>query len=202
MLIGVPKEIKNHEYRVGLAPSSVREVIAHGHDVQVQTNAGEGIGATDDDYRSAGATIIDSPSHIFGKADMIVKVKEPLEPERKLLREGQILFTYLHLAPDPEQTSDLVESGAVCIAYETVTSPWGGLPLLAPMSKVAGRMAIQAGAHCLEHPHGGRGMLLGGVPGVDPAKVVILGAGMVGTHAAHIAVGMGANIWEIGRAHV
>lgn len=199
MLIGVPKEIKNHEYRVGLAPSSVREVIAHGHDVQVQANAGEGIGATDDDYRSAGAVVIDDPSRIFNEVDMIVKVKEPLEPERKLLREGQVLFTYLHLAPDPEQTSDLVESGAVCIAYETVTSPLGGLPLLAPMSKVAGRMAIQAGAHCLEHPHGGRGMLLGGVPGVDPAKVVILGAGMVGTHATHIAVGMGADVWVIDR---
>ena len=169
MLIGVPKEIKNHEYRVGLAPSSVREVIAHGHDVQVQKYAGEGIGATDDDYRSAGATIIDNPSNIFSEADMIVKVKEPLEPERKLLREEQVLFTYLHLAPDPEQTSDLVKSGAVCIAYETVTSPSGGLPLLAPMSKVAGRMAIHAGAHCLEHPQGGRGILLGGVPGVDPA---------------------------------
>ena len=197
MLIGIPKEIKNHEYRVGLAPASVREVIAHGHDVQVQENAGEGIGATDDDYRSVGAAVIDDPSRIFGEADMIVKVKEPLEPERKLLREEQVLFTYLHLAPDPEQTSDLVDSGAVCIAYETVTSPSGGLPLLAPMSKVAGRMAIQAGAHCLENPHGGRGMLLGGVPGVDPAKVVILGAGVVGTHATHIAGGMGADVWVI-----
>jgi alanine dehydrogenase len=162
MKIGVPKEIKNHEYRVGMTPSSVREATAHGHSVMVQTNAGEGIGASDDDYRSMGATVIDEPADIFAAADMIVKVKEPQSDERKMLREGQILFTYLHLAPDPEQTKDLVESGATCIAYETVTSPFGGLPLLAPMSKVAGRMAIQAGAHCLEHPHGGQGILLGG----------------------------------------
>ena len=199
MLIGVPKEIKNHEYRVGLAPASVREVAAQGHRVIVQTLAGEGIGATDEDYRAAGATITNDPAEAFS-ADMIVKVKEPQAPERAMLREGQILFTYLHLAPDPEQTSDLVKSGAICIAYETVTSPAGGLPLLAPMSKVAGRMSIQAGAYCLEHPHGGLGMLLGGVPGVDPAKVVILGAGMVGTHATHIAVGMGADVWVIDRS--
>ena len=199
MLIGVPKEIKNHEYRVGLAPASVREVAAQGHRVIVQTLAGEGIGATDEDYRAAGATITNDPAEAFS-ADMIVKVKEPQAPERAMLREGQILFTYLHLAPDPEQTSDLVKSGAICIAYETVTSPAGGLPLLAPMSKVAGRMSIHAGAYCLEHPHGGLGMLLGGVPGVDPAKVVILGAGMVGTHATHIAVGMGADVWVIDRS--
>ena len=199
MLIGVPKEIKNHEYRVGLAPASVREVVAQGHRVIVQTLAGVGIGGTDEDFRAAGATITNDPAEAFS-ADMIVKVKEPQAPERAMLREGQILFTYLHLAPDPEQTSDLVKSGAICIAYETVTSPAGGLPLLAPMSKVAGRMSIQAGAYCLEHPHGGLGMLLGGVPGVDPAKVVILGAGMVGTHATHIAVGMGADVWVIDRS--
>ena len=153
MKIGVPKEIKNHEYRVGMTPSSVREAVSHGHSLIVQTNAGEGIGATDDEYRAAGASIMDDPKDIFAVAEMIVKVKEPQAAERAMLREGQILFTYLHLAPDPEQTKDLVNSGATCIAYETVTSPFGGLPLLAPMSKVAGRMAIQAGAHCLEHPH-------------------------------------------------
>lgn len=195
MIIGVPKEIKNHEYRVGLTPSSVHECVAHGHQALVETNAGIGIGASDDDYKAVGATILNEASEIFEKADMIIKVKEPQAVERAMLREGQILYTYLHLAPDPEQTKDLVESGAICIAYETVTSPVGGLPLLAPMSKVAGRMSIQAGAHCLEHPQGGLGKLLGGVPGVDPAKVVILGAGIVGTHSAHIAVGMGADVW-------
>ncbi len=195
MIIGVPKEIKNHEYRVGLTPSSVHECVAHGHEVLVETNAGNGIGASDQDYQAVGATIISSASDIFKQADMIVKVKEPQAVERAMLREGQILYTYLHLAPDPEQTKDLVNSGAICVAYETVTSRFGGLPLLAPMSKVAGRMSIQAGAHCLEQPQGGLGMLLGGVPGVDPAKVVILGAGIVGTHAAHIAVGMGADVW-------
>jgi alanine dehydrogenase len=200
MLIGVPKEIKNHEYRVGMAPASVREAIKHGHEVMVETNAGEGIGVTDAEYAKIGAQIIDSAEEIFARAEMVVKVKEPQAGERAMLREGQVLFTYLHLAPDPEQTKDLVASGAVCIAYETVTSPHGGLPLLAPMSKVAGRMAIQAGAYCLEHPHGGLGMLLGGVPGVDPAKVVILGAGVVGTHATHIAVGMGADVWVIDRS--
>ena len=200
MLIGVPKEIKNHENRVGMAPASVREAIKHGHQVAVETNAGIGIGVGDDEYRKAGAEIIDTPDEIFARAEMVVKVKEPQAVERKMLREGQVLFTYLHLAPDPEQTADLVDSGAVCIAYETVTSPHGGLPLLAPMSKVAGRMAVQAGASCLEKPRGGLGMLLGGVPGVDPAKVVILGAGVVGTHATHIAVGMGADIWVIDRS--
>jgi len=199
MLIGVPKEIKNHEYRVGMAPASVREAIKHGHEVMVETNAGEGIGVNDAEYEKIGAQVVDSAGEIFASAELIVKVKEPQAGERAMLREGQVLFTYLHLAPDPEQTKDLVESGAICIAYETVTSPHGGLPLLAPMSKVAGRMAIQAGAYCLEHPHGGLGMLLGGVPGVDPAKVVILGAGVVGTHATHIAVGMGADVWVIDR---
>ena len=197
MLVGVPKEIKNHEYRVGMSPSSVRELVKHGHSVIVETNAGLGIGATDSDYQTAGAAICDTAEEIFARAEMIVKVKEPQAGERAMLREGQLLYTYLHLAPDPEQTKDLVASGATCIAYETVTSPFGGLPLLAPMSKVAGRMAIHAGAHCLEQPNGGLGMLLGGVPGVDPAKVVILGAGVVGTHAAHIAVGMGADVWVI-----
>ena len=199
MLIGVPKEIKNHEYRVGMAPASVREAIKHGHQVMVEAKAGDGIGVSDEEYAKIGAQIIDSPEQIFSSAELIVKVKEPQAGERAMLREGQVLFTYLHLAPDPDQTKDLVDSGAICIAYETVTSPHGGLPLLAPMSKVAGRMAIQAGAYCLEHPHGGLGMLLGGVPGVDPAKVVILGAGVVGTHATHIAVGMGADVWVIDR---
>ena len=197
MLVGVPKEIKNHEYRVGLTPTSVREMIKHGHEVVVEANAGTGIGAADSEYVTAGATILDSAEEIFARAEMIVKVKEPQAVERAMLRQGQILYTYLHLAPDPDQTRDLVNSGATCIAYETVTSPFGGLPLLAPMSKVAGRMSIQAGAYCLEQPHGGLGMLLGGVPGVDPAKVVILGAGVVGNHASHIAVGMGADVWVL-----
>jgi len=199
MLIGVPREIKNHEYRVGMAPASVREAIKHGHQVMVESRAGEGIGVSDAEYTTIGAEIIDTAEEIFARAEMVVKVKEPQAVERAMLREGQVLFTYLHLAPDPEQTKDLVDSGAVCIAYETVTSPHGGLPLLAPMSKVAGRMAIQAGAYCLEQPHGGLGMLLGGVPGVDPAKVVILGAGVVGTHSTHIAVGMGADVWVLDR---
>ena len=199
MKIGVPKEIKNHEARVGLAPSSVRQVSRHGHCVLVERGAGTGIGSSDDDYRNAGAEICDSAAEIFAAADMIVKVKEPQASERAMLREDQVLFTYLHLAPDAEQTRELVASGATCIAYETVTSPHGGLPLLAPMSKVAGRMAVQAGAYCLEKPHGGLGMLLGGVPGVDPAKVVIIGGGVVGTHAAHVAVGMGADVWVLDR---
>lgn len=199
MHIGVPKETKNHEYRVGLSPSSVREIVSHGHQIVVEQQAGEGIGASDADYRSAGATVTGNVAGLFNDCDMIVKVKEPQADEREMLHEGQILFTYLHLAPDPEQTEDLVKSGATCIAYETVTSPHGGLPLLAPMSKVAGRMAIQAGAHCLEQPHGGLGMLLGGVPGAPPAKVVILGSGVVGTHATHMAVGMGADVWVLDR---
>lgn len=194
MLIGVPKEVKNHEYRVGMTPLSVREAVRHGHKVHVQTGAGGGINAPDEDYRRAGAEIVDTPAEIFSKSDMIVKVKEPQASERKMLREGQILYTYLHLAPDPDQTRDLVESGAICIAYETVTSPRGGLPLLAPMSQVAGRMSIQSGAHTLEKASGGPGMLLGGVPGVPPAKVVILGGGVVGTNAAAMALGLGADV--------
>lgn len=199
MLIGVPKEIKNHEYRVGMVPGSVREVIAHGHQVIVESNAGIGIGFTDEDYQAVGATIAPSAEEVFAKADMIVKVKEPLADERKRLRDGQILFTYLHLAPDMPQTEDLVKSGAVCIAYETVTGAAGGLPLLAPMSEVAGRMSIQAGAECLEKSNGGRGMLLGGVPGVQPAKVVVIGAGVVGTNAIKMAVGMGARVIVLDR---
>jgi alanine dehydrogenase len=200
MLIGVPKEIKNHEYRVGFTPTSVREAVRHGHQVWVQTNAGSGIGSSDADYTAAGAKIVVEAADIFAKADMIVKVKEPQAKERAMLREGQILYTYLHLAPDPEQTKDLVKSGAICIAYETVTSARGGLPLLAPMSQVAGRMSVQSGAHCLEKAQGGRGMLLGGVPGVSPAKVVILGGGVVGTNAAAIAIGMGADVTVIERS--
>ena len=199
MRIGVPKEIKVLENRVGLVPGSVRELVAHGHEVVVEHNAGQGIGMDDDAYRKAGAAVLDSAADVFAKAEMIVKVKEPQAVERRMLRPGQILFTYLHLAPDPEQAKDLVASGAVCIAYETVTSSTGGLPLLAPMSEVAGRMAIQAGAYYLEKPHGGLGVLLGGVPGVDPAKVVILGGGVVGSHACHIALGMGAEVWVLDR---
>jgi alanine dehydrogenase len=194
MLIGVPKEIKNHEYRVGLTPLSVREMIRNGHEVWVETRAGEGIGAADADYVKAGAKMIPTAAEIFAKADMIVKVKEPQAGERKMLREGQILYTYLHLAPDPEQTRDLVKSGAVCIAYETVTNARGGLPLLAPMSQVAGRMSVQSGVHCLEKAQGGRGVLLGGVPGVAKGKVVVLGGGVVGTNAAAMALGLGADV--------
>jgi alanine dehydrogenase len=201
MIIGVPKEIKNHEYRVGLTPLSVREFVRGGHKVLVERNAGSGIGSSDSDYVAAGANIMDTPKDIFAKANMIVKVKEPQAAERALLREGQILYTYLHLAPDPEQTKDLVKSGAICIAYETVTNARGGLPLLAPMSQVAGRMSVQSGAHCLEKRQGGRGMLLGGVPGVAPAKVVILGGGVVGTNAAAIALGMGADVTIIERSN-
>ncbi len=197
MLIGVPKEIKDNEYRVGMVPGSIRECVHHGHSVIVETSAGGGIGATDADYQSAGATIVDTAKEVFAGADMVVKVKEPQAVERKMLREGQILFTYLHLAPDPEQTKDLVKSGTVCIAYETVTDRHGGLPLLAPMSQVAGRMSVQAGAHCLEKETGGRGVLLGGVPGVGPAKVVIIGGGVVGENAAYMAVGLGADVTVI-----
>ena len=194
MLIGVPKEIKNHEYRVGMTPLSVREAVRHGHTVWVEVGAGLGIGVSDEDYRTAGAQIIPEAAQIFAAAEMIVKVKEPQAGERKMLRNGQVLYTYLHLAPDPEQTSDLIASGGICIAYETVTGLRGGLPLLAPMSQVAGRMSIQSGAHCLEKAQGGRGVLLGGVPGVAPAKVVILGGGVVGTNAAAMALGLGADV--------
>ena len=200
MLIGVPKEIKIHEYRVGMTPSSVREAVAHGHQVIVETMAGAGIGATDEDYRKAGADIVGSAGEVFKRAEMVVKVKEPQTVERKQLRAGQVLFTYLHLAPDPEQAKDLVASGAVCIAYETVTSPTGGLPLLAPMSEVAGRLAVQAGARCLEKSAGGMGMLLGGVPGVAPGRIVILGAGVVGTNSAQMAVGTGAHVVVIDKS--
>ncbi len=200
MRIGVPKEIKNHEYRVGLTPTSVREVVAHGHAVLVQAGAGAGIGASDDDYRAAGAQIAPDGAAVFAECEMIVKVKEPQAEERQRLRRGQVLFTYLHLAPDPEQTRDLLASGATCIAYETITAPGGGLPLLAPMSEVAGRMAIQAAAHCLEREAGGMGILLGGVPGVPPAHIVILGAGVVGSNAAQMAVGSGARVTVLDRS--
>jgi alanine dehydrogenase len=199
VLIGVPKEIKTHEYRVGMTPTSVREAVHHGHKVLVQTGAGAAIGLTDDDYRAAGGEIAGDAVDVFGAADMIVKVKEPQAPERAMLREGQVLFTYLHLAPDPEQTKGLIESGAVAIAYETVTDARGGLPLLAPMSEVAGRMSIQAGAHCLELEQGGRGALLGGVAGVPAADVVILGGGVVGSNAARIAIGCEARVTVIDR---
>ncbi len=194
MLIGVPKEIKNNEFRVGLTPASVRELIANGHQVLVQTNAGTAIGLDDAQYVAAGAEIVAAAADIFARADMIVKVKEPQPVECAMLRPGQILYTYLHLAPDPEQTAALVKSGAICIAYETITGPGGSLPLLAPMSEVAGRMAIQAGATHLEKSHGGRGLLLGGVPGVAPAHVAIIGAGVVGTNALQMAVGLGARV--------
>ncbi|PXX50643.1 alanine dehydrogenase [Aquitalea magnusonii] len=194
MLIGVPKEIKNHEYRVGLTPSGVRELVAHGHKVLVQTQAGLAIGFTDEQYIQSGASIASSAEEVFSKAEMVVKVKEPQPVECRMLRTGQILFTYLHLAPDPEQTKLLTESGAVAIAYETVTDERGGLPLLAPMSEVAGRMAIQAGAHALEKAQGGRGVLLGGVPGVAPARVVVIGGGVVGLNAARMAAGLGADV--------
>ena len=194
MKIGVPKEIKNHEYRVGLTPASVREFVAQGHSVMVQTGAGAAIGLDDAQYRAAGATLADSAQEVFAKADMIVKVKEPQPQECAMLRPGQLLYTYLHLAPDPEQTAALVKSGAVCVAYETITGANGGLPLLAPMSEVAGRMSIQAGAAHLEKSKGGMGVLLGGVPGVAPGHVAILGAGVVGTHALQCAVGAGARV--------
>jgi alanine dehydrogenase len=200
MLVGVPKEIKDNEFRVGLTPSSVAELAHHGHQILVEKSAGIGSGLPDNEYLQAGATLVDSAAEIFARADMIVKVKEPLASERKLLRRGQILFTYLHLAPDLAQTQDLVASGATCIAYETVTSPFGGLPLLTPMSEVAGRLAPQVGAHALEKAAGGRGILLGGVPGVPAAEVVILGGGVSGTHAATIALGMGANVTVVDRS--
>ncbi|EHS1183551.1 alanine dehydrogenase [Vibrio vulnificus] len=199
MIIGVPKEIKNHEYRVGMIPASVRELISHGHQVFVETNAGAGIGFSDDDYIAVGASILPTAADVFAKAEMIVKVKEPQAVERAMLKEGQILFTYLHLAPDLPQTEELIKSKAVCIAYETVTDHMGRLPLLAPMSEVAGRMSIQAGAQTLEKSHGGRGLLLGGVPGVEPAKVVVIGGGVVGANAARMAVGLRADVTILDR---
>ncbi|KGM50456.1 alanine dehydrogenase [Pseudooceanicola atlanticus] len=200
MKIGCPKEIKNHEYRVGLTPESVAELVNRGHEVLIETGAGDGIGAADAEYEAAGARLTDVDT-VFAEADTIVKVKEPQAVERKRLRPGQTLYTYLHLAPDTEQTKDLIDSGATCIAYETVTDAKGGLPLLRPMSQVAGRMSIQAGAHSLEKAQGGRGMLLGGVPGVAPAKVVVIGGGVVGRNAAQMAVGMGADVTVLDRSH-
>ncbi|MGB2272394.1 MAG: alanine dehydrogenase [Pseudomonadales bacterium] len=200
MLIGVPKEIKNHEYRIGLTPGGVRELVDNGHDVVVENNGGAAIGFSNDEYIAAGAKMIDAAETIFAVADMIIKVKEPQPNECKMLRANQILFTYLHLAPDPKQTKLLVDSGATCIAYETVTDNFGGLPLLAPMSEVAGRMSIQAGAHHLEKAQGGLGSLLGGVPGVAPAKVLVIGGGVVGAQAARMAVGMGADVTILDRS--
>ncbi len=199
MRIGVPAEIKADERRVGLTPASVHDLVLAGQQVLVQTGAGLGIGSTDDAYRSAGATIMATAAEIYGSAELVVKVKEPLAQERALLTEGQILFTYLHLAPDPEQTHDLLDRGVVAIAYETVTAPDGSLPLLAPMSKVAGRMSVQAAAHHLESNQGGSGLLLGGVPGVPPATVVIIGGGVVGENAAEVALGMGADVTVLDR---
>jgi alanine dehydrogenase len=194
MRIGVPTEIKNHEYRVGLTPASVREFVAHGHQVLVQSGAGAAIGMSDAQYQQAGARIAPDAASVFGEAEMIVKVKEPQPAECAMLRRGQVLYTYLHLAPDPRQTAALLQSGAVCVAYETITAPGGGLPLLAPMSEVAGRMSIHAAAAHLEKSKGGMGVLLGGVPGVAAAHVVIIGGGVVGTHALQMAVGMGARV--------
>jgi len=199
MLVGVPKEIKDSEYRVGLVPSTVRELMLKGHRVLIEKGAGVGAGLADDAYVAAGAEIAASADRVFAEAELIVKVKEPLAPERKKLRHGQVLFTYLHLAPDRAQTEDLLASGCIAIAYETVTSPLGGLPLLMPMSEVAGRMAPQAGAHCLEKEIGGRGVLLGGVPGVPAADVLVLGGGTVGANAARIAAGMGADVTVMDR---
>ncbi len=200
MRVGCPKEIKNHEYRVGLTPGAVREYVAHGHEVIVETKAGAGIGADDDAYRAAGAKIVATAREIFEKADMVVKVKEPQPSEWAQLRDGQILYTYLHLAPDREQTKGLLHSGVTAVAYETVTDERGGLPLLAPMSEVAGRLSIQAGATALQKANGGRGILLGGVPGVEPARVAIIGGGVVGLNAAKMAAGLGADITILDRS--
>ncbi len=200
MLVGVPKEIKNHEYRVGLTPGAVREYIAHGHDVIIETAAGAGVGANDAAYIAAGATIVPTAEEIFARAEMIVKVKEPQPNEWVQLRQGQILFTYLHLAPDPEQAKGLMDSGVTAIAYETVTDRSGGLPLLAPMSEVAGRLSIEAAGAALKAYNGGLGVLLGGVPGVAPARIVVLGGGVVGTHAARMAVGLGAEVTIVDRS--
>ena len=200
MLIGCPTEIKPQEFRVGLTPSAASELVAHGHKVLIQSGAGLGAGFTDDDYRAAGAEIAPDAKTVFDRAEMIVKVKEPQAVERAMLRRGQVLFTYLHLAPDPEQTRDLLNCGVTAIAYETVTDPRGGLPLLAPMSEVAGRLAPQAGAWALQKANGGEGVLLGGVPGVHPANVVIIGGGVVGTAAARVAAGMGAHVTVLDRS--
>lgn len=200
MRVGVPKEIKVHEYRVGLTPGAAREYVAAGHSVVIETNAGAGIGATDEAYRKVGAVIADSAAEIFATSDMVVKVKEPQPREWSQLREGQILFTYLHLAPDPEQAKGLMASGCTAIAYETVTDAKGGLPLLAPMSEVAGRLSIEAAGSALKRSAGGRGLLLGGVPGVVPARVVVLGGGVVGTHAARMAAGLGAEVTILDRS--
>ena len=199
MRVGTVKEIKNHEYRVGLTPESVRELSINGHEVWIETGAGLGIGVSDADYQAAGGQIRQTAAEIFAECEMIVKVKEPQAVERAMLREGQVLYTYLHLAPDPEQTADLVKSGVTAIAYETVTGPGNSLPLLKPMSQVAGRMSIQAGATALEKAHGGRGVLLGGVPGVMPGKVVVIGGGVVGWNAAQMAVGLGADVTILDR---
>ncbi len=200
MIIGCPKEIKPQEFRVGVTPNAAQEAVAHGHQVMVQAGAGAGAGFDDAAYVAAGAKIVPTAEEIFATAEMIVKVKEPQAVERKMLREGQVLFTYLHLAPDPEQTHDLLASGATCIAYETVTDDRGGLPLLAPMSEVAGRLAPQVGAWTLQKANGGRGVLMGGVPGVGPARVMVIGGGVVGTHAAKIAAGMGADVTVLDRS--
>jgi len=200
MKIGCPKEIKPQEFRVGMTPNAVRESVAHGHDVLIETNAGAGAGFTDGDYVAAGAAILQTADEIFATADMIVKVKEPQPGERKMLRPDQLLFTYLHLAPDPEQTHDLLASGCTAIAYETVTDAAGGLPLLAPMSEVAGKLAPQVGAWTLQKANGGRGVLMGGVPGVGPARVAVIGGGVVGTHAARVAAGMGADVTVLDRS--
>jgi alanine dehydrogenase len=199
MRVGVPTEIKSGERRVGLIPASVHELVEHGHEVLVESGAGAGIHAADDDYVAAGGRIVATPAEVFEQADMVVKVKEPQADERAMLRPGQLLFTYLHLAPDPDQTKELVASGATCIAYETVTSDDGRLPLLAPMSQVAGRLSIQAGAHALEAPQGGAGMLLGGVPGVPGARVTVIGGGVVGLNAIEMALGLGADVTVLDR---
>ena len=199
MRIGIPSEIKDNEYRVGLTPASVAELVSHGHRVLVQQGAGAGSGLPDDAYAKAGAQLCRGPGEIFATSDLIVKVKEPQASETAMLRRGQVLFTYLHLAPDPLLTRALMDSGATCVAYETVTSPTGGLPLLTPMSEVAGRLAAQVGAHYLEREAGGRGILLGGVPGVSPADVLVLGGGVAGANAAHVALGMGATVTVVDR---
>lgn len=200
MLIGVPKEIKNHEYRAGLTPESVREFVGHSHQVVIETQLGAGIGATDDIYREAGAEVVNTAAEVFKRGEMIIKVKEPQPDECRMLREDQLLFTYLHLAPDLQQTQLLIESGVTAIAYETVTDALGTLPLLAPMSEVAGRLAVQAGAHNLEKANQGRGVLLGGVTGVAPARVVVIGGGVVGNNSAFVAAGMGANVTILDRS--